>query len=523
MNTNYNPEKNSPDPVEFAAAQVKFELLATLTKDKFYRMSVDWGLMFNLKSFDSLADTIEPNKDWFTQYIPPAEQESVRAAIDNAISEKSFVELEHQVYQADGGMGWVTSRAVPVFDGEGAVKEWVGLARDITKTKQAEETEKHLRKMVTEATEHAQRSLREIEFRQRAILESAKDYAILTLDTDRRVTSWNTGAEMMMGYTEAEIVGQLGDVFFVPEDRAKAGPQHEVETALRTGRAANERWHLRKDGSRFYGSGMTTALLNDAGAVMGVLKVMRNLTAQKQAEEALLEADRRKDEFLALLAHELRNPMATLSNMLTLLELSGGQHEVMPLDVALPMMQREMVQLVRLVDDLLDVSRINQGKILLKLERIDLTQLVEEALQAIRPLIDDAPRKFTSTLPDKPIYLQGDGTRLTQVIRNLLTNATKFSHDGGHIRINLTQEGNHAVLRVQDDGIGIPADQLDYIFGLFAQVDASYTRTQGGLGLGLTLVKEFVEKHHGQIEARSAGLGKGSEFIIHLPLEILDH
>ncbi|MCE7065041.1 ATP-binding protein [Dyadobacter sp. CY326] len=519
MNTNHDPHTSSPGPVEFAAAQAKFQLLTMLTKDTFYKMSVDWGIMYNLNSFEFLEETLASNKDWFKQYIPPFEQAKVTAAINEAIHKKSIFELEHQVYQADGGVGWVISRAIPLIDEDGQIESWIGIARDITKHKHTEETQARLRDVV-EATKQAERALRQIQFRQRAILESAKDYAILTLDIERRVTSWNAGAESMIGYSEDEIMGQLGDVFFVPEDRAEGAPEAEAERALRLGRAENERWHMRKDGLRFYGSGVSTALLDEAGNVMGILKVMRNLTAQKQAEEALLEADRRKDEFLALLAHELRNPMATLSNTLMLLELSDGKEEILPLETALPMMRREMGQLVRLVDDLLDVSRINQGKILLKLERLDLTKLVEEALEAIRPLIDHAQRELVATLPDDPIFLEGDATRLTQVIRNLLTNASKFSHEGGHIWLTLAREDDGAVLRVKDDGIGIPPDQLERIFGLFTQVDASRTRSQGGLGLGLTLVKEFIGKHNGEIEASSAGLGKGSEFIIRLPLQI---
>ena len=242
------------------------------------------------------------------------------------------------------------------------------------------------------------------------------------------------------------------------------------------------------------------------------------MATDAKAEQALVEADQRKDEFLALLAHELRNPMATLSNTLMILELTGGQQEILPLDIALSMMRRELAQLVRLVDDLMDVSRINLGKIELKLECLDLTQLVDDALRASRPLIDNSGRQLNAIFSDTPIFLMGDSTRLTQVVRNLLTNATKFTREGGQIWLELNQEGRQAIIRVRDDGIGIPGDQLQHIFGLFAQVDASRTRSQGGLGLGLTLVKEFVERHGGRVEARSEGLDMGSEFVIHLPI-----
>ncbi|MCE6992967.1 PAS domain S-box protein [Dyadobacter sp. CY323] len=593
----------------------------------------EWNLntddeLWNEQHFRMLGMEVEnkaQSSATFLDRVHPDDRAWIVAELSSAIAEQGLYDADFRIVrQNDGAVRWMSGygRVTEIVDGTPV--QMSGVMFDITDRKQAEE------------------SLRHSEQRQRAILESARDYAILTLNTDRTVSSWNTGAENMMGYTEAEIIGKSGDIFFVPEDRAKGGPEREVEQALETGRAENERWHLRKDGSRFYGSGVTTALMNEAGDVIGVLKVMRNLTAQKEAEdalrksqerlqkalriptvgvlffddagnftsannafltiggysraevesrqlnisemtlpewmprtqqalhelrtigrstpfekqlrrpdgsrwwglfagtqlsqteyvefvldityrkkteEALLEADRRKDEFLALLAHELRNPMATLSNTLMLLELTGGQQEILPLETALSMMRREMAQLVRLVDDLLDVSRINQGKIVLKLERLDLTRLVEESLQATRPLIDNAQRQLTATLPGEPLYLHGDATRLTQVVRNLLTNATKFSNEDGRIWLDLTREGNEAVLRVRDEGIGIPADQLDRIFGLFAQVDTSRTRSQGGLGLGLTLVREFVKKHGGRVEARSPGPGLGSEFIIHLPLQ----
>ncbi|CCH54557.1 PAS/PAC sensor hybrid histidine kinase [Fibrisoma limi BUZ 3] len=276
---------------------------------------------------------------------------------------------------------------------------------------------------------------------------------------------------------------------------------------------------LREDGVVCWmsGYGRVTEVIADRATRMS--GVMFDITERKQAEEALLEADRRKDEFMALLAHELRNPLATLSNTLLILKLTEGKDASFPLEQAIDMMSREMTQLVGLVDDLLDVSRINRGKTELRLNPLELGKLTYQAVEAARPAIERHHQcQLRVSLPDEPIYVDGDTIRLTQVIRNLLSNAGKFTPSGGHIDVSLAKAEKEAVLRIRDDGIGIPADQLIRIFDMFAQVDASHTRSQGGLGLGLTLVKQFIEMHRGRVEAYSEGPGKGSEFIIYLPI-----
>jgi CheY-like chemotaxis protein len=225
----------------------------------------------------------------------------------------------------------------------------------------------------------------------------------------------------------------------------------------------------------------------------------------------LQEADHRKDEFLATLAHELRNPLAPIRNAIQIIRQSDERQ-------ARDMMERQVSQMVRLVDDLLDISRISRGKLQLRKERVGLADVLNAAVETARPVIEASAHELTVTMPPQPIVLQADPTRLAQVVANLLNNAAKYTEKAGHIWLTAERRGNEAVVSVRDTGIGIPAEQLPLIFQMFSQVASALERSQGGLGIGLSLVKGLVELHGGTIEARSGGPGKGSEFTVHLPL-----
>lgn len=233
-------------------------------------------------------------------------------------------------------------------------------------------------------------------------------------------------------------------------------------------------------------------------------------------EQSLRDAHRRKDEFLAMLAHELRNPLAPIGNGLQILEIAGDDVEL--LEEARVMMQRQFEHLVRLVDDLLDVSRIARGKIELRKESLVLGPVVERAVEAVRPLTDGLGHHLVVELPAQPLWLRGDAVRLAQVITNLLTNAARYTDRGGEITVVAERVGDHAVVTVRDTGIGIAPDVLPKVFDMFVQAEHGFSRGHGGLGLGLTLVKSLVHLHGGEVEARSEGLGKGSEFVVRLPL-----
>lgn len=240
------------------------------------------------------------------------------------------------------------------------------------------------------------------------------------------------------------------------------------------------------------------------------------LAEQVRTQAALREADRRKDEFLATLAHELRNPLAPIRNALSILQFSGSDAAVDP--EVYTMMERQVGNLVRLVDDLMEVSRITRGKVELRVEPVELAVVIRNAVEAARPLIDRSKHELEVLLPEEPLVVRGDPVRLAQVFTNLLNNAAKYMHEGGRIRIQARRQADEVVVSVCDTGIGIPADMLPQIFNMFTQVDGSARRAQGGLGIGLTLVRSLVEMHGGWVTAESAGLDCGSKFIVGLPL-----
>ncbi len=347
----------------------------------------------------------------------------------------------------------------------------------------------------------------EARLRLAAIVESSDD-AIISKNLDGIITSWNKGAERLYGYTAEEIVGKPLSLL-VPPDHPDELP--EIMERIRRGERVEhfETQRVRKDGSRVDVS-LTVSPLTDAeGKVVGASKIARDITARK-------EEDRRKSEFLALLAHELRNPLAPLRNGLQVLRLAGNNAQAA--EQARGMMERQLHHLVRLVDDLLDVSRISRGKLQLRKERITLASVVGDALELCEQTVQQHGQELTVSLPDEPVYVDADKTRLAQALWNLLSNAVKYSDRGGRIWLTVRREGDEAVISVKDTGVGIPAAMLPRVFDMFTQVDRSLEKSQGGLGVGLTIVKRLVEMHGGTVEAHSEGHGMGSEFVVRLPI-----
>src|SRR3954470_20927140 len=456
----------------------------------------------------------------------------------------------------------------------------------------------------------------------RLLVENTNDYAVFVIDLDGRVLTWNPGAERVLGYAEAEIIGQSSFVTFTPDDRRHGVPEAELRTAVRDGRATDDRWHVRKDGTRIWVSGVMVLLMDDAGAPRAFAKVMRDfteakltaetlreseerlrvaldaadmgtwlwriptdeqvlddslrrlmglapgeevktlggflravhpddrdrvraeferclgegggfsvefrvtrpdgtvhwlrdqgrayvgpdgtplfmtgaavdITARKRDEEALREADRRKDDFLALLAHELRNPLAPVRNGLQVIRMSPDRAVR---ERSQEMMDRQLGHLVRLIDDLLDVSRITRNKLELRREQVTLADVVGSAVETARPVIDATGHDLRVSLPPEPVELDADLTRLAQVFGNLLTNSAKYTPPGGRIALTAEVRDQWVTVSIRDTGIGIPAEALPRIFDMFSQVDRTLERSTGGLGIGLALVKGLVEMHGG--------------------------
>ena len=271
----------------------------------------------------------------------------------------------------------------------------------------------------------------------------------------------------------------------------------------------------RPDGTRTTALAHANPVFDESGRLVGAVNVLVDISEQKRTEYLLREADRHKNEFLATLAHELRNPLAPINNALHVIRRSGDSRAMV--DEARAMMERQVAHMVRLIDDLLDVSRITLGKIELRKERIDLSAAVEDAIDSVRPTMEASGQKFSAVIPTRPVFVHGDRTRLAQVFINLLNNSAKFSGTGGHIDLTIDRQGSDVVVKVKDDGVGIPPDKLSTIFDMFTQVDRSLDRSNGGLGIGLSLVRGLVEMHGGRVDAHSEGQGRGAEFTVRLP------
>ena len=353
----------------------------------------------------------------------------------------------------------------------------------------------------------------------RLLVESVQDYAIFMLDPRGHVATWNAGAQRIKGYAASEIIGRHFSTFYPELDVAAGKCEHELEVAGRTGRFEDEGWRVRKDGSQFWANVVITALRDPSGRLIGFGKVTRDLTERKAAEEettarkAAEQANRTKDEFLAMLGHELRNPLAPIVSAIQLLKLRGDKRSAREHEV----IERQVNQMIRLVDDLLDVSRISRGKIELKRAAIDLRDALAKATEIAIPLFERKSQSFEVRVPSHPLVVDGDEARLTQVFANLLTNASKYTDDSGRIALIVRHDRTHIVVEVQDNGIGIAPELLPRVFELFVQAYQDADRAEGGLGIGLTLVRSLVEMHGGEVVARSGGLRAGSTFVVRLP------
>jgi two-component system CheB/CheR fusion protein len=414
---------------------------------------------------------------------------------------KAYNEQEIAIERPDGSRCIALAYANPFLGERGELVGAVNVLVDITDRRRAELARSQLA----------------------AIVESSDD-AIISKDLNGVIQSWNAAAQRLFGYTAEQAVGRHIS-FLIPADRAD-----EEDQILARLRAGERVYHfdtvrVRSDGQPVHVSLTISPIRDGAGRVVGASKSARDITGRKQDEERiyalmaqLQEADLRKTEFLAMLAHELRNPLAPLLNVLEIMRRGEGNGGM--IEQVRSTLERQLGQMVRLVDDLLDLSRISRSKLELRKERVELASVIHQSVEACRPLAERAQHELNVSLPPEPVYLHADPVRLAQVFGNLLTNACKYTEPGGRIWLTAERQGSDVVVNVKDTGLGIPSDKLASIFEMFTQIDRSLERSQGGLGIGLTLVKRLVEMHGGSVEAHSEGQGRGSEFVVRLPLLI---
>jgi PAS domain S-box-containing protein len=429
----------------------------------------------------------------WAQVLHPDDVELVRSVF--TLGAQPF-RLEFRMRGPAGDYRWVIGSGAPRFAASGAHLGFVGSVLDVSEEKRAERALHHSVQIY------------------RAIGDSI-DYGVWVCDPEGRNVYASQSFLRLVGLTQEQCSGYGWTTALHPEEAERT--LAEWQECVRAGRE----WYVEL---RFRGSdggdhpvlARGVPVRNERGEITAWAGIHLDISRQKQVEEELREIDRKKDEFLATLAHELRNPLAPIRNSLLVLRAGGGVGD----DVARihDMIERQLSHLIRLVDDLLEVSRITSGKVELRRERVELGEVVRAALESSMPAIDAAGHRLDLSLESEPLVLEADAVRLTQVLANLLNNAAKYTEEGGAILLSTRREGSHAVISVRDNGLGIPTAMLPRVFDLFAQVGHTLGRAQGGLGIGLALVKRLVEMHGGRVEARSNGWGTGSEFVVTLPL-----
>ncbi|MFP5393663.1 MAG: PAS domain-containing protein, partial [Gammaproteobacteria bacterium] len=431
-------------------------------------------------------------------------------AQDAASSFEHLRAVEREVASQDGR--WFIARLLPYRTGQDRIDGAVLTFIDITKRRQAEER------------------ARAGEERMRLVAASTKDYAIITTDKEGRITSFNSGAERIFGYSEEEVLGQPDAIIFTPEDRAARAPENEKLRARTEGRAEDERWHLRKDGSRLYCSGVVTPLHN--GEFYGYAKIGRDLTGRlelerKNADRLVHEQSQReqaqsdsaqKDEFLAIMSHELKHPLNLIHMNAELLMRLPVVRNAPQMAKAVSMIRSSAISQAKIINDLLDLSRARTGKMELARDTINLDNLVRDIVDIVAQDNTGAAVSFSADTEAGALLAYADPVRIEQVVWNLLTNALKFTPADGAVQVTLAHEDNCVRLQVRDNGQGIKPEYLHTIFDIFGQGTASIQRGAKGLGIGLALVRQIVELHGGRVQAASDGPGTGACFTVWLPV-----
>lgn len=352
------------------------------------------------------------------------------------------------------------------------------------------------------------------------LLRHSREYALIVLDADGTIVRWLGAAQELLGYAAEEIVGKDVGEIFIAADREKGLDELEMLITRERGRSEDDRWHARKDGTRIWISGSMEALRDERGTVIGYLKVLRDRTDMRIHVEKLESrlaaceaAGERTRAFLRTLGHEMRNPLAPLKNAATIIQRTNDDPRA---DKAVEIILGQIEVLNGMAGDLMDVSRLDAGKVRLDLERHDLRKLLREIHEGFKPTAEDKGLSLILMLPTGPLWVDVDKPKFHQAASNLLTNAVKYTPAGGKVWIKATQEANDILVRVEDTGLGISPELLPRLFDLFSRGQAAQESAPGGMGVGLSVVRELIELHGGSVQARSSGEGKGSEFTVRL-------
>jgi len=444
-----------------------------------------------------------PFKDYFTN------PDRAEAAIRLVLAEGKVTDYELTARAKDGQETVVSYNASTFYDRDRKLQGVFAAARDVTARKQVEAERMLLDQRV-----------RDQQFYTRSLIESNID-ALITTDPRGIISDVNKQMEELTGCTRDELIGAPFKDYFTNSERAEAG----IKMVLAEGKVTDYELTARaRNGQETVVSYNATTFYDRDRKLQGVFAAARDVTERSHLEEQtrlqaveLSDLHRRKDEFLAMLSHELRSPLAPITNAVQMLRLDeGSESEIQKL--AREIIERQVGQLQHLVDDLLEVSRITTGMVQLRRTTVMIFDVVKGAVETVRPLLDARKHCITISLPDAPIWLHADAARLEQVVVNLLTNAAKYTDEGGKIWLTVQTEQDKCVIRVRDTGVGITPELLPCIFELFTQAERSLDRSQGGLGIGLALVQRLTELHGGKVEVHST-LRQGSEFIVRLPLE----
>ena len=435
----------------------------------------------------------------FSMFYPQPEidrgwpEEELRRA-----TERGRFEDEGWRLRKDGTRFWANVVITALFGPSGELTGFAKITRDLSERRLHEE------------------ELRVSEERFRLLVDSVRDYAIFMLSPEGLIESWNAGAQAIKGYTADEIIGQHFSVFYTPDDLRSGKPARALATARNAGHFEDEAWRVRKDGTLFWANVVITAVRDAKGELRGYAKVTRDMSERRRLEE-LERSSQRMNEFLAMLAHELRNPLAPIRNAVTIMQLEDLANPV--LRNCRDVIDRQLTHVTHLVDDLLDVGRLTTGKIKLRKELLRLSDVVTRSVETARPLIAAKQHTLHVEQPPAAVHVNGDATRLAQVLQNLLVNAAKFTPEGGRIALRVSESDGFAYMAVEDNGRGLTPEQMRDVFQLFAQADSpSSAGPESGLGIGLTLARSLAEMHGGSLDATSPGLGQGSTFTVRLPL-----